>query len=300
MTEREVISSEGAVLETVLDELQREHVVKDISGWESGFAHLSRALDGVVSGLYLVIGRPGIGKTSFVRQLLDQMAMHNRVPGAFFSFAETKQELRIKTLARLSGLDAREVCRGSAYLLHWYGVPRLATHETSELPPGWEKLRRAADEAKTWLDLIYLVECMSAGHLRYIEQTIGEIQNATGANLKMVVIDDCQRLGNRELSLQNRLSQVTEDLQKVAKSSAIAVFAVWPDLIELDHPLPQIWAERAPGADVILVLKNDLERTKKLNEPNQAVTLHIVKNRRGERGKLAFDFLPACCQFVEA
>ena len=45
-------------------------------------------------------------------------------PGIFFSFAETKKELRIKTLARLSGLDNREIRRGSAYLLHWYGVPQ--------------------------------------------------------------------------------------------------------------------------------------------------------------------------------
>ena len=43
----------------------------------------------------------------------------------------------------------------------------------------------------------------------------------------------------------------------------------------------------------------DLERTKKLTEPNQALALHIVKSRGGERGKLAFDFFPAFAKFAE-
>ena len=233
-------------------------------------------------GLYVVVGRPGIGKTALVKQMLDQVALHNRVPGAFFSFAETRQELRIKTLARLSGLDSREIRRGSAYLLHWYGVPRLASNQTSELPPGWEKLRRAAEEAKSWLELIYLIECASASNLRHIEQTIGDIQIAANATLKIVVIDDSQRLGNREDSLGERLIKVTDELQEFAKRSAIAVFAVWPDLLEVPQSMPQIWAERVSGADVVMVLEKDWERTAKLNEPYQAITLHIVKNRCGE------------------
>ena len=63
--------------------------------------------------------------------------------------------------------------------------------------------------------------------------------------------------------------------------------------------LPQIWSDRAPSADVILVMEIDLERTKKLIEPNQALALHIVKNRGGERGKLAVDFFPAFAKFAE-
>jgi replicative DNA helicase len=44
----------------------------------------------------------------------------------------------------------------------------------------------------------------------------------------------------------------------------------------------------------------DFERTKNLTEPNQAMTLYIVKNRVGERGKLAFNFFPAFAKFTEA
>ena len=132
MPEKLTLRSEGTELDAILDELQREQQVKEISGEDSGFANLNRALDGVLPGLYLLIGPPGVGKTCFAKQLLDQVAERNRAPTIFFSFAESKKELRIRTLARLSGLDNREIRRGSAYLLHWYGVPRLGGNEAEQ------------------------------------------------------------------------------------------------------------------------------------------------------------------------
>ena len=86
MTEKTLLQSEGQQLESFLEELQREQQIKEITGWETGFPHLSRVLDGILPGLYLLIGPPAVGKTSFAKQLLDQVARHNTVPGVFFSF----------------------------------------------------------------------------------------------------------------------------------------------------------------------------------------------------------------------
>jgi replicative DNA helicase len=47
-------------------------------------------------------------------------------------------------------------------------------------------------------------------------------------------------------------------------------------------------------------MEKDLERTKKFTEPNEAINLHVVKNRGGEKGKLAFDFFRAFSKFAEA
>lgn len=300
MGKKPLLESEGVVLNAVLDELQRDHAVKDIAGWDTGFADLGRALDGIQPGLYLLIGPPAIGKTCFAKQLLDQVAMLNRAAGMFFSFAETKKELRIKTLARLSNLDQREIRRGSAYLLHWYGVPRLGGSDTAELPPSWEKLRCAAEGAKTWLDLIYLVECTRYTTLHEIEAQIAESRSRAGCEQMMIVIDDCQRLGDSAQSLSARLPIVTEQLQETAIKLNVALLAVWPNLEASGTVAPQVWSDRVVSPDVVLVMEKDLERTKKLTEPNQAITLYIVKNRGGEKGKLAFDFYPACAMFAEA
>ena len=91
MVEDKPLQSEGEQLDEILAELQQQHQVKEIAGWETGFADLSRALDGILPGLYLVIGPPACGKTALAMQLLDQVAMRNRVPGMFFTFAESKK-----------------------------------------------------------------------------------------------------------------------------------------------------------------------------------------------------------------
>jgi replicative DNA helicase len=299
MADKIPLRSEGQQLEAILEELQREQRIKEVSGWETGFPHLSRALDGILPGFYLLIGPPACGKTSFAKQLLDQVAKHNGVPGVFFSFAENNKELRIKTLARLSGMESREIRRGSAYLLHWYGVPKAHYTDAEGLPPSWDKLKKAAEEAQSWLDLIYLIQCGRETDLQRIEEQIREVKNIKNTDRAMVVIDDCQCLASSERELTRRFAIVADALQRIAVHSEIPILAVCSDLREDLGALPQIWGERAPNADVVLVMEIDPERTKKLTEPNLALALHIVKNRGGERGHLAFDFYPAFAKFVE-
>jgi len=292
--------SEGAALDEFLDELQREHEVREIAGWDTGFANLNGALDGILPGLYLLVGRPACGKTAFARQLLDQLAMGNDAVGFFLSFTESIKELRIKTLARLSGIENKEIRRGSAYLLHWYGVPRLHGNETEQLSPSWERVRRAAEHARSWLDSIFLLECGKDTTATALEAQISDISATMNKRKTIVVIDDCQRLGAGDQPLQARLPLVAEQLQLLARKMNAALLAAWPDLRENGEVAPQVWAERAVGADVVMVMEQDPERTKKLTEPGQAMNIHIVKNRGGERGKLSFDFQPAFSRFAEA
>jgi replicative DNA helicase len=192
MADKQPLKSESEQLEEILDDLQRDHAVKEIAGWKSGFENLSRVLDGVRAGLHLLIDPPGVGKTSFAKQLLDRIAMRNSAAGVFFSFTESKKELRIKTLARLRNMDSREIRRGSAYLLHWYGVPRLRDYEPGDISPSWEKLQLAAEQAQSWLDSIYLVECGLNTTIATIAAQIGEIKRIRHRDQFMVVIDDCR------------------------------------------------------------------------------------------------------------
>jgi replicative DNA helicase len=196
-------------------------------------------------------------------------------------------------------VENREIRRGSAYLLHWYGVPKAHYTDAEGLPPSWDKLKKTAEAAQSWLDLIYLIHCARETDLQRIVEQIREVENIKGTDRSMVVIDDCQCLGSSERELTRRFAIVAEALQRTAVDLEIPILAVCPDLREDRSALPQIWSDRAPSADVILVMEIDPERTKKLTQPNLALTLHIVKNRGGERGQLAFDFYPAFAKFVE-
>jgi replicative DNA helicase len=73
-----------------------------------------------------------------------------------------------------------------------------------------------------------------------------------------------------------------------------------PVYSELRNSVLETWglAEKVASADVIMFLEKDLTRSAKLTEPKQALTLHIVKNRGGERGKLVFEFQPAFAKFA--
>jgi len=192
-------------------------------------------------------------------------------------------------------MENREIRRGSAYLLHWYGVPKAHHASADELAPSWEKLRLCAEDAKTWLDQVYLGECDRSTTLKEIETQIRQIDGAP-----FVVIDDCQRLGDTSESLDVRLPIIVEQLQELAINLKLPLLAVWPDLNSNGQTPPQAWADKVASADVIMVMGKDLARPNPLTEANQAITLDVVKNRGGERGKLAFEFQPAFAKFVAA
>jgi replicative DNA helicase len=295
MTEKPPLRSEGEHLDAVMDELQAAHEVREISGWESGFPDLSRALDGLLPGLYLLIGPPACGKTCFAKQLFDQVIQRNAVPGIFFSFTETKTELRIRTLSRLSELENKEIRRGSAYLLHWYGAPKVSGAQTALLPPSWARLRRCAEEARVWLNLSYLAECDQDTDLQQIETQISEVTRRKATNRLIVVIDDCQRLGGGP----NPLAGVGDQLQSLAKKLGAPIIAVCSDVSSQCETLPAAWADRVPAADVILLMESDPKEMANTTAASRLIRLHVVKNRGGERGNLAFDFFPAFAKFVE-
>ncbi|TAK06189.1 hypothetical protein EPO44_05700 [bacterium] len=300
MAEKPPLLSEGEELASLIMELESAAEVREIAGLESGFSSLSRSLNGILPGLYLLIGSPTCGKSALAKQLCDQVALHNSIPAIFFSFAESKRELRIRTLARLSGLESREIRRGSSFLLHWYGAPKRRGTDPERMSPSWEKLTRAAEEAKSWLDLLYLLEGNEKTNLREIEEQVRMIKEIKKSEQVMVVIDDSQRLGSSDRPFDQRLPLVTEMLQGLAVNLQVPILATWPDLKrEGSGSEPQAWAERIAGAQAVLVMEEDVDRTKKLTEPNRAMNLHIVKNRGGEKGTLAFDFMPAFSKFAE-
>lgn len=288
--------SEAEELDSFLAGLQSGGAVKEIAGWESGFAALSRALNGISPGLYLLAGPPGCGKSAFAKQLLDQIARRNSVPAIFFAFSERKSDLRVRTLARLSGLETREIGRGAGYLLHSYGVSKHQSADPNEMSLGWEKLKLVAEEAKGWLNLIYLEECDERTTLSDIEQRVREVRTLKKSESVMVAIDDSQRLGDANSSFEARLPLVAESLQALAMRLDLPILATWPELEPAQAP--QRWAERTAGANVVMVMREDAGR--KHPDSTRALALHVVKNRAGEKATLRYDFSATLAKFTEA
>jgi replicative DNA helicase len=171
--------------------------------------------------------------------------------------------------------------------------------EPNDLPPSWDKLNRVAAEAKSWLDRIYVLECGPAITIKQIEAQIADLRTHSQTEQMMIVIDDCQRLDGANQAWDVRLQIVAEQLQQTALKFNLPVLAVWPDL-ESGHAAPaQKWAEKTASPDVVLVMDRDLTRRQPMNELSQAIILHVVKNRGGEKGRLAYDFVAAFAAFTE-
>jgi replicative DNA helicase len=297
MDEKNLPLSEAEELDSLLDELAADASVREIAGWRSGFAGWDRLLSGILPGFSLLVGPPACGKTTFVKQLCDQVAMLNAVPVAFCALGESKLDLRVRTHARLSGLENREIRKGRSFVLHSYGVPKASAGD-ADLPPSWRKLEVGASEARSWLARIYMLEGSDKVGLSEIrEHVAGIMQRANGARV-FIVIDDVQRLEAREPDLHKRLLLIADQLHGFCRQMDLSLLAVWPDFEESSSNA-WAWGEKVPGANMVMVMANDPERSRKLTEPNRAINLYIVKNREGEKAMLQFDFQPAFSRFDE-
>jgi len=278
-------------MDGLLGELESACEVKDIAGWRSGFKLLDASLNGLSRGLYLVIGAPAVGKTAFLKQLCDECVRANTVAAVFLTFNENKMDLRVRTLARLSGVETRDIRRGAGYLLHAYGVSKNPGEETA---PGWETLKAAANAAKVWLERIYLFECGAKTTLDEIAQMVSAARQAAGTQNVVVAIDGAERLGAAAQSVDERLPLVEESLSDLAQRIDAPLVATWPELAR--PAAPEVWSERAAAASAVTVLRE----TKSIADIVRRVTLHVVKNRGGERTAIEFDFTPGLAKFIEA
>ena len=88
-------------------------------------------------------------------------------------------------------------------------------------------------------------------------------------------------------------------MQQTALKFKLPVLAVWPDLESGSAAPAQKWAEKTASPDVVLVMDRDVTHRAPVEELRQAIVLHVVKNRGGEKGRLAYDFAPASAEFTE-
>ncbi len=80
--------------------------LNDPPGYRTGFDLLDKLVRGLKPGVFIIAAPPSAGKTTFVKQMADQVAGNNDgVPVLFFSYEQSAAELRIKSLARLGRIN---------------------------------------------------------------------------------------------------------------------------------------------------------------------------------------------------
>ena len=179
-----------------------------ITGLSTGFKDLDMLTAGLqASDLILIAARPSMGKTAFVLNIAQHVAVRDKQPVAFFSLEMSKEQLVQRMLCAESTIDA-------------------------------SRLRIGQLEDKDWTNLIEGADRLSSAPI-YIDDTAGinvvelrskarRLQQEHG--LKLIIIDYLQLMqgngGGRSENRQQEISEISRSLKSLARELNVPVIAL--------------------------------------------------------------------------
>jgi replicative DNA helicase len=287
-----------------------------ITGVSTGFDRLDRKCAGLHKGdLYIVAGRPGMGKTAFVLNLAVNVATPKRVrtndpndplgagdveqPGygvGFFSLEMPREQLASRLLAGEARVDVSRLRSGTI------------KHED------WNKLTDAAARVgrlPLWLDdtpALNLLDLRAKIRRLKADITRKSADGPQAQDLGLVVIDYLQLMQGRRdaASREQEISELSRGLKQLAKEMAVPVIA----LSQLNRSVetrttkdkrPQLSDLRESGAieqdaDTIMFIYRDEYYFPE--SPDRGIAeIIIAKQRNGPTGTIKVRFTPEFTRF---
>ncbi len=262
----------------------REETGKAITGLSSGIGRLDELLNGFNSGLYILAGPPGMGKTTLALQIAA--AVTPQVPVVYVTFENSPANLILKAVCARANINMLDVQRGRCDLSllqaaanSWQpvagriafieGVGRLSMAQVRA------KVLQAMNHHKSDQCLVivdYLqLWAKAADELRMLS-TVRERVETLGTSLRELAL----RLGSPVLALasQNRAQG------DYGNGKGAAALDSLKESGDLEY-----------AADVVLFLTPASEKRHAM-PPARAVDLTISKNRNGDIGKAELVFRP--------
>lgn len=257
-----------------------------VTGIPTGFIDLDYKTSGMQpSDLVLLAARPSMGKTAFVLNLVDYVAVRKGMPCMIFSLEMSKEQLVNRMLSMESNVDSQKLRTGSLTDADWdavvegigiIGNSKLIIDDT----PG-----------------ISITELRSK--CRKIKLEYG---------LSMVIVDYLQLMSGSGRSGDNRQQEISE-ISRSLKALAREIQAPVVALSQLsracesrqDHR-PMLSDLRESGAieqdaDVVMFLYRDDYYNKDTDRPNVAEVI-IAKQRNGPIGTVELLWRPEFTKFV--
>ena len=270
------------VLEKIEDAYKNQGTV---TGIPSGFIDLDYKLSGFQpSDFILIAARPSMGKTAFVLNVVDYVAVRKSLPCMVFSLEMSKEQLVNRLLAMESHVDSQNLRTGN-----------LKDED-------WTKLVEGAD--------------IIGGSNLIIDDTpgisIAELRSKCRKyklehNLGIIMIDYLQLMSGsgKSDSRQQEISDISRSLKALAREIDVPVIALsqLSRAVEQrpDHR-PMLSDLRESGAieqdaDVVMFIYRD-DYYHKDTEKKDIAEIIIAKQRNGPIGTVELVWLPRYTQFV--
>ena len=261
-----------------------------ITGVASGFIDLDYRTAGFQkSDLILIAARPSMGKTAFVLNILDHVAVKKQEPVMIFSLEMSKEQLANRLLSLETKIEADKLRKGT-----------LTDEEWGDLIEGVDRLSRSAvyiDDAPG----ITVSELRGKCRKRKLE-----------SGLSLIMIDYLQLMSGEKgkRSSENRqqeISDISRSLKALAREMDCPVIALsqLSRAVEQrpDHR-PMLSDLRESGAieqdaDIVMFLYRDDYYNKDTEHPNEAEVI-IAKQRNGPIGTVKLLWQPQYTRFKNA
>ena len=278
---REVLKESFNVIQKLFD--KKDHV----TGVASGFTDLDQLTCGFQpSDLVIVAGRPSMGKTAFVLNIAENVGIEARVPVAIFSLEMSREQLVMRMLSSVSGVDGNRLRRGFLNNQDWPLLTRAAG-KLSEAP--------------------IFIDDSAACTVLEIRAKARRLKAENG--LALVIVDYLQLIRGRDRAenRQQEISEISRSLKSLAKELKVPVIA----LSQLSRAVesrggdkrPQLSDLRESGAieqdaDVVaFIFREDMYKDDA--DQQQGVAEVIVrKQRNGPTGTVKLAFLKECTRFA--
>ena len=277
----------GDIAKNVLYRIEAASRTREVvTGIPTGFIDLDYKTSGLQpSDLVLIAARPSMGKTAFVLNMVQHIAMKKELPCMIFSLEMSSEQLVQRMLAMETGIDSQKLRTGN-----------LNDND-------WDPLIRGIVDVSDSKIIIDDTPGISVGELR---SKCRKVKLEKG--LSIVIIDYLQLMtgsSKRSENRQQEISEISRSLKALAREIKAPVVA----LSQLsracetrpDHR-PMLSDLRESGAieqdaDIVMFLYRDDYYHKDTEHPNEAEVI-IAKQRNGPIGTVNLMWKPETTRFV--
>lgn len=259
-------------------------------GYKTGFDKMERIIRGLTPGLFVLAAPPSAGKTTFAKQLADQVAEKSEVPVLFFSYEQSADELRVKSLARLTkAAGADDV-----------------TNERIKEGEDADAVKAAAAKYKgfgKWIKVIEGGRDHTVGRIRLQAQR----ERMKTGKAPVIIIDYLQVLPVADLQLRDKRAEVdflVSELRRIARDIAAPVIVI-SSMSRAEYAQARMSGFKESGgieygADIAAIMTVEDEDEKTYAE--RVVALNIIKNRNGRRGRVGmiYDMAHDCFEETDS
>jgi len=318
---READATAGFLADLASRHEARRKAGREWIGLDSGFRHLNEILGGLGEGLFVLAGAPSCGKTTLAKQIADHVAAVESVPVLFWSFEQSAEELRVKSLARMASIDSRRIWKGRTDAAAWNAVEAAAAD-----------YRRGPGQ---WLTIVEAGRADTVDQIRAAALLAKRAAIKAGRDKVLIVIDYLQVVpGGPDApdTIRERVDWVLSELRRLSRDlqSPILVISAENRDAYRGNRKPTLAALKESGgieygADGVICLWRDPEAVPAMealrmrleaSERDAArraqdgrslstapaliqVKAFVLKNRNGELGTVKLIFTPAFARFED-